>query len=274
MINKPVAAIAAVLSLAAALIANDTQGFVRVDANGPKLRMLIMGNARPTVVFENGGGGSLELWGQVPARVSKFARVVTYDRAGDGLSDKGITERNGRNIASELHAALQNAHIPPPYVLVGHSLGGPYSRIFADQYPKEVSGMVLVDPTQEEMMEWNDENGFSRAADRPEFLAEALGQVRESIVPPGIPVYLIHVMKPWPHGPFQSGDVDAMAARVMSRVPLRLTFHKEWLEKIPESRLITTEISSHAGINFEEPELIIGTIREVVGTVRNSGVLR
>jgi pimeloyl-ACP methyl ester carboxylesterase len=271
MIDKPVAAIAAVLSLVAVLIASDSQGFVRVDANGPRLRMLVMGNTSPTVVFENGGGGSLELWGQVPARVSKFARVVAYDRAGDGLSDKGITKRDGRNIASELHAALQNAHIPPPYILIGHSLGGPYSRVFADRYPKEVSGMVLVDPTQEEMMEWNDENGFSRASDRPEFLAEVLGQVRESIVPPGIPVYLIHVMKPWPHGPFQSAEIDAMAAHVMSRVPLRLKFHKEWLERIPGGRLITTEISSHAGINFEEPELVIDAIRVVVGIVRNSG---
>jgi len=273
MINKPLAAIAAVLSLVAALIANDTQGFVHIDANGPRLRMLVMGNARPTVVFENGGGGSLELWGQVPARVSQFARVVAYDRAGDGLSDKGLSERNGRNIASELHVALQNAHIPPPYILVGHSLGGPYSRIFADIYPKEVAGMVLVDPTQEEMMEWNDENGFSHASDRSEFIATTLTQVRESTVPPGIPVYLIHVMYPWPHGPFQSRDIDTAADRVKSRLPLRLKFHKEWIESIPEGRLINTDISSHAGINFEEPDLVVNAIRKTVVEIQEHGTL-
>jgi pimeloyl-ACP methyl ester carboxylesterase len=273
MINKPLAAIAAVLSLVAALIANDTQGFVHIDANGPRLRMLVMGNARPTVVFENGGGGSLELWGQVPARVSQFARVVAYDRAGDGLSDKGLSERDGRNIASELHVALQNVHIPPPYILVGHSLGGPYSRIFADIYPKEVAGLVLVDPTQEEMMEWNDENGFSRASDRPEFLSAVLGQVRESVIPPAIPVSLIHVMYPWPHGPFQSGDIDAMAARVKSRLPLRLKFHKDWIESIPEGRLIDTDVSSHAGINFEEPELVVNAIRKTVVDIQEHGTL-
>jgi pimeloyl-ACP methyl ester carboxylesterase len=273
MIHKPVAAIAAVLSLVAVLIASDTQGFVRVSASGegadgPKLRMLVMGSGQPTVVFENGGGGSLELWGQVPARVSEFARVVAYDRAGDGLSEKGLVERNGQNVASELHAALRNARIPPPYIFVGHSLGGPYSRIFADLYPKEVAGMVLVDPTQEEMMEWNDENGFSRATDRPEFLAATLGQVRESIIPPGIPVYLIHVMYPWPRGPFPSRDIDATADRVISRLPLRLKFHKEWIESVPGGRLIRTDISSHAGINFEEPELVIDTIRKAVVTIR------
>ena len=272
MINKSVAAIAAVLTLVAALIANDTQGFIRVDAKGPKLRMLVLGSAGPTVVFENGGGGSLELWGQVPARVSEFAKVVAYDRAGDGLSDKGITERDGRNIASELHAALQNARIPGPYILVGHSLGGPYARIFAGMYPKEVAAMVLVDPTQEEMMEWNDENGFSRASDRPGFLASTLGQVRESTMPPGIPVYLIHVIKSWPHGPFPSKDIDSMAARLVSRVPLRLKFHQEWLERIPGGRLIITDISSHGGINFEEPELVIDAIHEAVGAIRTTGV--
>jgi pimeloyl-ACP methyl ester carboxylesterase len=273
MINKPIAAIAAILSLIAALLLNDTQGFVRVAANGPKLRMLVMGSARPTVVFENGGGGSLELWGQVPVRVSEFARVVAYDRAGDGLSDKGITERSGRNIASELHAALQNARIPGPYVLVGHSLGGPYARIFAGIYPKEVAGMVLVDPTQEEMIEWNDENGFSLASQRPTFISATLGQVRESIVPPGIPVSLIHVMTSWPHGPFQSRDIDAMAAGMMSRAPLRLKFHREWVESIPGGRLLTTEISSHGGINFEEPELVVNTIRKAVIEIQEHGTL-
>jgi len=197
--------------------------------------------------------------------VSEFAKVVAYDRAGDGLSDEGITPRDGRNIASELHAALVNAHAPPPYVLVGHSLGGPYARIFAGMYPKEVAGLVLVDPTQEEMMEWNDENGFSRASERPEFLAMALSQVRESTLPSGIPVFLIHVMQPWPHGPYPSREIDEAAARVMSRVPLRLKFHKEWLEGIPGGQLVSTEISSHAGINFEEPELVIDAIRKAVG---------
>ena len=267
MINKLIAGFAAVLSLLAILLVKDTQEFIRVDANGPKLRMQIMGTGSPTVVFENGGGGSLELWGKVPARVSEFAKVVAYDRAGDGLSDKARTERTGRNIASELHAALRNADVPPPYIFVGHSLGGTYARIFAGMYSKEVAGMVLVDPTQEEMIAWNEENGFTHASDMPEFLYATLVQVRESIVPPGIPVYLIHVMQPWTHGPFQSKDIDEMAARVASRVPLRLKFHKEWVERIPTGRLITTDISSHAGINLEEPELVIDAIRKAVDTV-------
>ena len=77
-------------------------------------------------------------------------------------------------------------------------------------------------------------------------------------------MYLIHVAQPWPHGPFPSKYVDEMAARVQSRLHLELQFHKEWLESIPAGRLIITDVSSHTGINFEEPDLVVETIRKAV----------
>jgi pimeloyl-ACP methyl ester carboxylesterase len=267
MINRLVAGFAAVLTLFALALASDTQHFLRVDANGPQLRMQVMGSGEPTVVFENGGGGSIELWGFVPARVSEFTRVVAYDRAGDGMSDEGTGPRVGRTIAAELHAALENAAVTPPYILVGHSLGGPYVRIFASMYPEEVSGLVLIDPTQEGMIEWNDKHGFTRPSDRPDWLSATLDQARESKVPPNIPVYLIHVMYPWVQGPFRSREMDDVIARNQSRVPMRLQFHKEWLEGIPGGKLVNTNVSSHGGINFEEPALVINTIRQAVGRV-------
>lgn len=83
----------------------DAEGtFSWVDAGGPKLRMSIAGNGSPAVVFDTGGGGSLELWGRVPSEV---------------------------HIATELRTALRNANVPPPYILVGHTVGGLYVRVFA-----------------------------------------------------------------------------------------------------------------------------------------------
>jgi hypothetical protein len=128
--------------------------------------------------------------------------------------------------------------------------------------------MVLVDPTQEEMIAWNDENGFSRTSDRPDFRAATLAQARESRIPPNIPVYLIHVMRPWPHGPFNSKVLDEIGAREAPRVPLRLKFHKEWVERIRGGHLVITENSSHGGINFEEPGLVINTIRLAIDSAR------
>ncbi len=122
--------------------------------------MLIVGDTGPTVVLESGGGGGIG-WEQVRQEVGRFARVVTYDRAGVGASEPGPQPRTGRQIAVELHTALGNADLSPPYILVGHSMGGPYVRIFAATYPDEVAGLVLLDPTQinayesmEEIQSW------------------------------------------------------------------------------------------------------------------------
>jgi hypothetical protein len=135
-------------------------------------------------------------------------------------------------------------------------------------YPAEVGGMVLVDPTQEDMIAWNDENGFSRPLDRSDMRALTLDQARASKVPPNIPVLLIHVMRPWPHGPFTSRDLEEIVEREMPRVPLRLRFHKEWVERIPGGQFVITENSSHGGINFEEPDLVVNGIRQVIERIR------
>jgi pimeloyl-ACP methyl ester carboxylesterase len=73
--------------------------------------------------------------------------AVTYDRAGLGWSDRGPNPRDARQHAGELHTLLARAGIPGPYVLVGHSLGGLSVRMFADEYPNEVAGMVLIEAT-------------------------------------------------------------------------------------------------------------------------------
>src|SRR6185436_13202409 len=106
MMNKPMMILAGALSAAAILLAAPGQTFSRVDAGGPMLRMLMTGNGGATVVFESGAGSSLETWIRIQPSVSKFARTISYDRAGAGLSTKGPSPRDGRHIAAELHTAL------------------------------------------------------------------------------------------------------------------------------------------------------------------------
>src|SRR5438128_626441 len=150
--NKFLVTIAAILTGVVILLATQHQTFSRINGGGPMLRMMITGAGNSTVIFEAGAGSPLEVWTRIQLEVSAFARTISYDRAGNGLSTRGALPRDGRHVATELHAALHNARIPPPYILVGHSLGGPYIRIFAGMYPKEVAGLVLVDPTQEELI--------------------------------------------------------------------------------------------------------------------------
>jgi pimeloyl-ACP methyl ester carboxylesterase len=273
--NRFVALVAALITVGSLFLATQNQGFSRVDAGGPKLRLLLAGSGSPAVVFDAGGGGSLELWGSVPSTVGRFTTSVAYDRAGNGLSDRATAPRDARTIAAELHTALHQTSVKPPYVMVGHSLGGPHIRVFADMYPEEVAGLVLVDPTQEELFEWSRDKGetvdtqpCTAAGGERSCIAETLAQANASSVPSNIPVSMIHVMWPWPHGPFSVSGMEDSVKAYLPRIPLRLKFHKEWIENLPGGNLIITENSSHGGINLEEPELVVRTIRDVVEKAR------
>lgn len=106
--------------------------------------------SQPTVVFQSGLGDGMSVWSSVidvlPSEISTFA----YDRPGYGGSRYKSGQRDACTIAHELHEILHTAGRRPPYVLVGHSLGGLYQYAFAKLYPKEVSGILLIDATHPE----------------------------------------------------------------------------------------------------------------------------
>lgn len=130
---------------------------VEIVAGGSSLYMHIdcNGQGSPTVVLDSGLGDSFISWQKVQPQIAKFTRVCSYDRAGLGYSDSSPQPRTSRSIAEELHALLQAGGISPPYVVVGHSMGGYDVRVFAGLYRNEVAGMVLVDashPDQEKRL--------------------------------------------------------------------------------------------------------------------------
>jgi len=97
------------------------------------------------VVFEAGSRGTIDKWGRVLESVGRDATVFAYHRPGYGNSDVATTPRDGRTIVEELRQVLKHKGLKPPYVLVGHSLGGLYMQLFARAHPDEVQGLVLVD---------------------------------------------------------------------------------------------------------------------------------
>src|SRR6185369_5725484 len=126
----------------------------KVDVGGHSLQLLVGGQGSPSVIFEGGFGTGIVSWSTVQKDVAAFAQTVSYDRAGIGQSDLGPKPRSAKQIATELHMALEKLGVKPPYVMVGHSFGGIYVRVFADMYPNEVVGMVLIDPSQETFNDW------------------------------------------------------------------------------------------------------------------------
>ena len=115
-----------------------------VDVGGYRLHIYCTGTGSPTVVIDAGLGDWSTAWGFVQTEVAKTTRVCTYDRAGSGWSESGPLPRDASQFVNELHTLLQNANLPGPFVLVGHSLGGLPVRVFTDDHPSEVAGVVLI----------------------------------------------------------------------------------------------------------------------------------
>ncbi|MGI5128725.1 alpha/beta fold hydrolase [Pseudonocardia sp. CA-107938] len=106
------------------------------------------GGATPTVVFEAGAGASRSSWALVQPAVGARTRAIVYDRSGLGRSAPDPVSRTLPRMADDLAAVLDHAG-PGPFVLVGHSAGGPIVRAAAARRPERVAGLVLVDPTDE-----------------------------------------------------------------------------------------------------------------------------
>ena len=120
-----------------------------VDIEGQKFRIKEFGKGDLTILFENGMSDSIEVWGSIPDSVATFARVFLYDRADIGKSDTARLPRTIPNQILELRKILAQENIGPPYILVGHSLGGLITRYYSSLYPGEVAGLLLLDPAPE-----------------------------------------------------------------------------------------------------------------------------
>ena len=113
-----------------------------VDVGGHRLNIRCTGSGTPTVVLEPGLGESasaIAKW--IAPEVARTTRVCVYDRAGHGRSDIAPDA----DAARDLHVLLERAHVPGPYVLAGHSLGGMFVLSYAHRYPSQVGGVVLLD---------------------------------------------------------------------------------------------------------------------------------
>ncbi len=152
------------------------------DVGGYKMHIDCTGEGSPTIILESGLGDTFVSWRKVEPQIAKFTRVCSYDRAGIGYSDASSQARTSKVIASELHALLHAAGVAPPYVLVGHSMGGYNVRLYASLYRNEVAGMVLVDASHPDQ-----ENRFPAELKNMEGSWQREAEFLEYTMPFGIP---------------------------------------------------------------------------------------
>jgi pimeloyl-ACP methyl ester carboxylesterase len=276
----------------------DFAGLVDIGG-GRKMYLACRGRGTPTVVLASGYGDTARVWSidapglptpHVLPAVAGFTRVCAYDRPGTfGInndrshSDPVPQPHAPDDAVADLHALLQAAPVPGPYVLVGHSLSGAYVRLYAATYPDDVAGMVLVDASNE----------YLRTAMTPENYA--IGAAATGVPPPGLDypeaervefdvVYdaleRAVAAQPLPELPLvvvSRGSEDEVPPEVAADLPPRFLeeYADAWRESqarlaalVPDARHVIATDSGHY-VQLERPELVIEAIRQVVEGVRH-----
>lgn len=178
---------------------------------------------KPAVVFQSGLGDGKMVWRQVLPAVQQYAQVFAYDRPGYGASRMIPGQRDACTIAAEERRVLQAAGVQPPYLLVGHSLGGLYQYVFAKMYPDDVAGIVLLDPTHPRHWE-------TMQRDLPKTAAaiKAMGSV----------MFQAAMRSEFDH---QTACLNTIDMAVPLRVPARVLTSTETGMLVPESFKASTE---------------------------------
>ncbi|MBB5061375.1 pimeloyl-ACP methyl ester carboxylesterase [Granulicella aggregans] len=251
-----------------------------------------------TIVFESGLGGGEDHWKKVIDQLPKGAMAITYERAGmNGSAPDGVPP-SPEHIATVLHAAL--AHVAsPPYVLVGHSWGGPLVRAFAGLFPKDVSGLVLVEPTDfgetaEERRRYiyeflgHGEDGEKLRAAVDAYYAQQAGHFDpgveadiqmsrderrddfrdfKNLPMPPVPIVVIATTRyPFTNDPHLPVSYD-QAQYQQLMLNYRLLSLGRFARSVPDGTLVTTARSGHY-VQEEEPKLVVWGIRRVLRPAR------
>jgi pimeloyl-ACP methyl ester carboxylesterase len=245
----------------------------RIDVGGYKLYINCEGKARrsdPVVVMDAGLGNSSESWLGIQPKVAEFVRVCIYDRAGLGNSDPSINNQTTTQIAVDLHKLLARAGVSAPLVLVGHSLGGINSRLYASMYPKEVVGMVLVDSAHEEQFARMDalipeeiKKRFPPDAfvvtsnEKIDFTENSERKARMAAWHADIPLIVLTAANARPDPP---GPLAFLAPKFEQ---IRQELQQDLVHRSAMGKQIIATRSGHF-IHHDEPELVVSAIREVI----------
>ncbi len=112
---------------------------------GHKIHYVETRGSAPAIIFISGMGEDFETWTPIQKQLTAWT-TLAYDRPGLGLSEPTTDARDGETVARELHELLHTITLRPPYIIVGHSLGGAVAQIFAHLFKSEMKALILIDP--------------------------------------------------------------------------------------------------------------------------------
>jgi pimeloyl-ACP methyl ester carboxylesterase len=214
------------------------------------------------IVFENGLGGRMEWWHKVVSELSSDTTTFVYNRPGYGKSEPVTEPRDGLHVVEELRALLLSHDLKPPYILVGHSMGGLYMQLYARRYPDEAHALILVDSTHPRQLEGQG------ALDKQSLLTrgllgvlvtgvarqelELLPQTGEQVLGyPTLqdkPVFVLSASEPLKEKSPQADDVNTKRRDIVRLYPGAIQI---WVD------------SGH-GIPLEKPDAVVSAIREAL----------
>lgn len=166
-----------------------------IDVGGYKLHMIDSQVGPQTVILDADMGKNTLDWCLVQPELAKYARVITYDRAGYGWSDVSRLPRTCENIAEELHTLLHRAQVPAPYILVGDGFGAINMQLFACRYPDEVAALILVDNAMQDVPVWQKYSALLYLVD----VANSCGLIRIAHMIPMVAEYVTNRIAAYPH---------------------------------------------------------------------------
>lgn len=242
----------------------------KIDIGGYKLNVNCYGKGNPTVIFESGLGGSNYDWEQVQPQISKITRTFSYDRAGIGGSDKSKLKRTSLNQVHELHTLLKAAKVKAPYVIVAHSIGGYNARLFAGIYPKEVAGIVFVDSSHENQLDFLEKSSkkviedtkyqfadTEQSFDEILLSAKQVKDIRKKDSLRNIPIIVLSADEKL--SPSQIGYNQIMK-QIIDR-------QKDIASLSNKSKYIFVKNSGHY-IQLDKPQVVIDAIKEIINKVK------
>ncbi|MEM7414783.1 MAG: alpha/beta hydrolase [Gemmatimonadota bacterium] len=238
----------------------------RIDVDGATIRVLCTDGPR-RVVLMHGASSQSDIWRPVLQRLDGEVGACAWDRRGNGNSFPGPGERGWYEFLEEMRAVHRTLGFGDDAVLVGHSLGGLYARLFAIESPTALSGLVLVDPSHEDMvdkirpgmppLQWARLNRIREIANEDGLVENQLADQLRGQRLPGIPVTVLTAsIRP------DGGGYDARFLNEAAR-----EVHASVLRGVALGRHIPASRSGH-DVHLDEPDLVAEEILRVVALAR------